>query len=965
MKVQKDVTQFLHQYEMLAMTSVRRPVRVLIADEIGLGKTITAISIAKYLNKIAGARRVLIIVPRILLIQWVAELNGMGISEVNDIERTSISRMRTMGFPPGYYIGSIDLLKRDSYSDLLTQVKWDLVIIDEAHKLSIKGSKRTIRYNEIGGKLVGSRLDTHAIFLSATPHKGDPEDYISRLKLLDPMLGSPKELDNRTFYRLTHEVLVFRRTKEDINTIYEGREVFKPATFYAVALPATNKEREFSEHLLDFMRTKLLEFADRGLLMNTRAIPLMRALLFKRASSSPRAAMLTLYHMFTKRSVEAALDDELLDEVEDIFEAGYEDYEFEEKKDPDQILDQFIDAVSELLSERDKEEIRTLYGLASSIIQEGDTKVWALIQLLDDFMKRGNEKIIIFTEYRDTLEYIKTKVLEQHPEWKDDLLTLTAVESGDKELFKKVRSRFEKDPNCRVLLATDVAAEGLNLQVANLLLNYEVPWSTVKLEQRIGRVWRLGQERSVGIYTLFLGNRSDLDALNILYQKLLNMRRAQIGARPLMGQEVIVYAAGAQEVGKVPMAVTETGKRFKKITERTLIDAYIKGGGAELTAIVRSIIAAKLALQDEIQSKSVFYTAERRARLEERLGLLGFRNISELQSSVLALFRSVSGYYSYTVTAFDGNSIKVQQRIGMPISISKVTEALEMLSHEDPGKSPVPFLVSYGPEERTILVCSVQVRGKKDLILFREPVGLSGDGKLYLGRNLLELVANSIDNLIGSTESSHQDIPRFDNLLVVKAPNAAQDSARRLLTPLEEYLNTLIKEGLRNARVEAVKQEDVDATISAEPLGVLNFVKRPAQLLEAIPYDVRQEAERKAVEIVMAKEREEGRIPREIPFAEQVDKHYDILSTDPNSKEERMIEVKGHMGPEVYGELTDDEGDVAQKEGEKYWLCIVYNIRAGFKLLRFPDPFNSMNYEIIEKVTKEKRYVLWPKAIQT
>ena len=961
--IRKPIEQFLHQQEILALLSVRRPVRVLIADEIGLGKTITAIAVAKYLWKTGEVRRVLVIVPRILLMQWMTELNGMGINETYDIERHNIELMRRSGFPPGYYIGSIDLLKREQYIEPISGIDWDLIIIDEAHKMSIKGSRRTIRYNEIGGRLVGSKIGLNALFLSATPHKGDPEDYLSRLKLLDPMLGSPKELDNRNFYSKTHEVLVFRRTKEDINNVYEGREVFKPATFFAVALPATDEERNFSERLLNFMRTKLIEFADRGLLMNTRAIPLLRALLFKRASSSPKAAMLTIYRMLHKRSVEAALNEELLEEVEGIFEQGYEDYEYEDRKDPDEVVDDFIDAISDLLSERDKEEVRTLYTMAENIVARGDTKVSALLTMLDDFMARGNDKVIVFTEYKDTLNYIKARILERHPDWKKDLLSLSSEESQDKEVFKSIRTRFEQNPNCRIVLATDVVAEGLNLQVANLLVNYEVPWSIVKLEQRMGRVWRLGQKKNVEIYTLFLGNRSDLDALNLLYQKLLNLKRAQIAPRPLMGQEVLVYQTGAEEVGKVPMAVTEAGKKFKKITERSLIDAYLKGGGSELSQIVKSILAAKQALQDEIQSKSVFYRTERKGRVEDRLGLLGFRNMRELFSSVLGLFMVVSPFYGYKVTEAGDFRLRVEQPTGMPMVISTINQVMDILGYEKTPRSPTPVLVSYSNVEQTFSIFNVQVHGGDRHLLLREPIGISEHGEVLRGRKLLEIVSQAVDNLIGVTDSAIQKQPEADKILIANAPNSAQDSARRLLGPLEEYLSSLTRLGLRNAGGEFIGQADLRATIEAEPIGIINFVKRPLVPLEDIPEEVKAEAERTAVEIVLGVERSEGRMPREIPEREQKSLHYDVYSSDAKLHEERLIEVKGHMGPEVYGELTDDEAQVAKKEGKKYWLYIVYNIQGKHKLLRFADPFNNMNYKIIEKVTKETRYVLWPKAV--
>lgn len=953
LNVKRPIEQFLHQYEILAILSVRRPIRVMIADEIGLGKTITAIAIIKYLIKIGAVRKILVIVPRILVDQWITELDGMGINDVHDIEKDNIDFISRKGFPPGYYIGSIDLLKRERYTEIISKVDWDLIIIDEAHKMSLKGGKKTIRYNEIGEKLIGSRLNLHTIFLSATPHKGDPEDYLSRLKLLDPMLGSPKELDNRNFYRTTHEVLVFRRTKEDINNIYEDREVFKPATFFAVALPATGEEREFSERLLNFMRTKLLEFAEKGLLMNKRAIPLLRALLFKRASSSPKAAMLTIYRMLGRRSAKP-LNDVLLEEIESIFELGYEDYEYEDRKDPDDVIDEFIDVVSDLLSEKDKEELKVLYRLAESIVTKGDSKINALLEILSDFVTKGNEKIIVFTEYRDTLNYIRSKILETHPDWNRKILTLSSVESHDKKVLESIRTRFEKDKNYRVLIATDVAGEGLNLQVANIQINYEVPWSIVKLEQRIGRVWRLRQERAVEIYTLFLGNRSDHDALNILYRKLINLERANISPRPLMGQEILVYQADAEEIGKIPMMATEQGKKLKRITESSLINAYIKGGEVELTEIVRSIMAAKQALQENIESKSVFYKIERKGRIEERLGLLGFRNTSELKDCMFGLFKASSHFYDYNISNSTKFVLKIQYS-RMPMNISRVDEIIDLLGHKEVLQSAIPTLVSYGNEEETITIFRVDVYGKKDLLL-REPIGISDKGGVFRGKGLLEIISNSLNNLIGVTE---QDLPELDNIKIVCGPNSAQDSVRRLINPLEEYLNSLIRHGLRNSNNQFIVQKDLNARIE-EPIGVITIVKRPLTTSKNISQEMKIEIERKAVEIVLDIEKKEDRLTREIPIEEQKIKHYDIHSSDIRTGDMRLIEVKGHIGIEIYAELTDDEAIVAKKEGKNYWLYIVYNIEDKFKLLRFRDPFNNMNYRIIEKVTKETRYILWP-----
>jgi len=140
--INKPLEHFLHQYEILALLSVRRPIRVLIADEIGLGKTITALAVCKYLEKLGATKRTLVIVPRVLLPQWLGEMEKMGIVNVFDIERTSIKTLERMNFPVGYYIGSIDLLKREEYKESISCVDWDLIIVDEAHKLSITGPRK-------------------------------------------------------------------------------------------------------------------------------------------------------------------------------------------------------------------------------------------------------------------------------------------------------------------------------------------------------------------------------------------------------------------------------------------------------------------------------------------------------------------------------------------------------------------------------------------------------------------------------------------------------------------------------------------------------------------------------------------------------------------------------------------------------------------------------------------------------
>ncbi|RLI36045.1 helicase, partial [Candidatus Bathyarchaeota archaeon] len=146
------IEPYIHQGEVVSAVSPRNPIRILIGDEIGLGKTITAISIMKVLEKYGRVRRILIVLPRVLIMQWRKELERMGIpaSRIRHLERDTLRFLKASGFPEGFYLASMDLLKREEYIDDVAEVRWDLIIADEVHKFG----HRTVRFWEIGKKLV-------------------------------------------------------------------------------------------------------------------------------------------------------------------------------------------------------------------------------------------------------------------------------------------------------------------------------------------------------------------------------------------------------------------------------------------------------------------------------------------------------------------------------------------------------------------------------------------------------------------------------------------------------------------------------------------------------------------------------------------------------------------------------------------------------------------------------------------
>ncbi len=944
---------YLHQCEVIVRLALRKPIRVLIGDEIGLGKTITALAIAKYLENTGRAKRTLIVVPRVLVLQWRKELMRMGIptSKIKHLESENIEFYRMQGFPEGYYIASMDLLKREERISKIVDVEWDLIIIDEVHKFGYK----TKRFWKIGKILVEGKPSRNAIFLSATPHRGDPRDYIHRLQLLDPYLVEDwKNLDKRLFYEATHGSILFRRTKEDVNNIYEGKKIFTDAKFHAGLIAGREDESKFVKELVTFLRTKLIEFAYEKGLISEKVIPLLIILIFKRATSSPYSAWTTLQRLLLKRA-EPNFPKELIASVESFLGVGYEDFEYEE--DPEEIFNDFLDRASSLLSASDMEKIKELRDMAQSIMEKGDTKLNATISLLEDIIAETDSKVIVFTEYKDTLNYIINNLGKKHPEWSQSVLSLSSEETRDEKLFNKVRSAFENDPKARILIATDVIAEGVNLQVANIVVNYEIPWSLIKLEQRIGRVWRLGQKKDVEAYTLFMDNIADKAALNSMYQKLLNLKRAELQPRPITGQEVLFYYAEAKDITKLPPSVAltreERKKKFVKVTEAKSIKTYLEKDEAGLQELVRSIIAAKQEIEKEISSKGVLYKPRSRKEVEEAIKLTGFENHEEIYNALKKLLKASAPILGLSLLE-EGERIKAWKGLEMPTYIDTLDGFYANLTGGG-NTNEVVCIIAKGDGEALISLIPISIKDRRDgSLLYADLIGVDViDGKFFTGSSLINVVSQAISNCLGTEklDSKSREIP----LSICASIIDKVKSVTEVVNIINAYKSRLENYGLRNPEGTWIKNSDIDVAIS-DAVGYLHFVKLSSRPPEDVPEEVKREIERQAIEKVLADERAEGRLPVLVPETE----HYDIRSVNPSTGEIRLIEVKGHKGLEIYAELTENEAKVAAKEKERYWIYIVYDIGSGQpKTLKFQNPLETMNLQVFERI--QKRYILQPK----
>jgi len=973
-----EVYPFAHQLELISKLFARKPIRVIIGDEIGLGKTISAIMIIKYLIEIEGIKRTLILLPRVLVQQWLLELKRFNIMNVIQLERNTISKYYNLGFPQGVYIASIDLIKKENHKEKILSVLWDLVVVDEAHRIGKLGNHETQRFILVS-QLIG-KPNVNVVMLTATPHRGKPEDYIERLKLIDPFIkASLKELDNEKFYNLCINSIIFRRTKFDVNDIYEKRKIFTNCKFKARVVKASEEEVIFHKELIEFLRRKLLQYYT-IIGEEPKALPLLMALIAKRASSSPRAAVITLNRILQKRvkeikiiknknieSIEKKANEKASLIVDSIFGYSFEDSglyedETEEAMDPDEILNKFAEDYSIFLYNEDIEELKKLYQLAINIKDEKDSRLKSLINIIITHLK-NNEKIVVFTEFRDTAEYIFTELKNKLPkDIADKIAMITSMKIIPPSPYDKYQRKYDIEDikkwlrrgEVQVLISTDVASEGLNLQIANVIIHYEPTWSPVKIVQRIGRVWRLGQERDVYSYSLLLTVDSDKAALEVLYAKLLSWIISGMESRIPIGEELEIDMLPKDkstcDIIQIPL-VTEKGKpqysEFKAWIE------FILGGKDRLEKYVEEIIAALRALKEHAQHLGLnrINSIKIEKLLNEGLGGLYGEKSEHILKDLLI---TTAKLHNYDVEEKEsGIFIKGTHITGVKTLLGYY-KALESLLKDVEIRLPVILIVgksSITSNLRELYLYEVIVN-VNNRPAYSEVIGVAinedNSIEIYSGINLLGILNKLLINTISTGdqlwyEEKFRD--KVETKVLSNYRNIIIDEYVKYLTEIEKRFSTPHNEW--TPREYNGKDASYFLSTSLRFLGVIIVVGNGNKT--SPPSITVEEIEKKAMEYAMEFERKNHRIPEDVSKIE----HYDIKSIDPNTGEIRFIEVKGKWYSDITIELTETEYEYAKKLSNNYWLYIVYGFSTGSpKLLAIRDPVNRAKWDI----RKVKRY---------
>ena len=520
----------------------RQPLRFLLADDPGAGKTIMTGLLVKELIARGALERCLVIAPGNLVEQWQDEFREKFSLEFSIMKPVSDkdSGGRNPFDESDLLIGRLDTLARNPplLKTLENAKEWDLVVCDEAHRMSAtyagKEVKQTKRYAL--GKSLG-RICHNFLLLSATPHNGKEDDFQLFMALLDQDRFTGRLRAGKS--GSSPSDLMRRLTKEELLR-FDGRPLFPERRAYTASYVLSKQEAELYGQVTDYVRTEMnraKKFEDTDKKKHGN-VSFALQILQRRLASSPAA----IHRSLSRRRSRLTDQLSLLNK-----NSGVPAAEFPKKVFPAESFDEFdelpqgeLDDIEDIYCSSstaaltagelnaELKTLKRLEGLAQRVLlSDQDTKWVELRRILKDDMLRDAEghrrKLIVFTEARDTLEYLQEKISNYL-----GMPDAVAVIHGGvtRSVRREIIQRFMQDQSLIVLLANDAAGEGVNLQRANLMVNYDLPWNPNRIEQRFGRIHRIGQTEVCHLWNLVASDTREGEVYGRLLEKLETARES-------------------------------------------------------------------------------------------------------------------------------------------------------------------------------------------------------------------------------------------------------------------------------------------------------------------------------------------------------------------------------------------------------------------------------------------------------
>lgn len=512
-------------------------VRFLLADDAGAGKTIMAGLLLRELKLRGLAERILIVCPANLAFQWQRELKEK-FDETFHVRSGRELREQygvNLWMEEKQVITSLDLAKREDILPGLQQCQWNLVIIDEAHRMSAYAEdKKSQRYRL--GELLRDSTE-HLLMLTATPHKGDPANFSLFLQLLDQdayadIRSIRQAMDQRKapFYlRRTKEAMVYFPERQPDGS-FLAKKIFTKRIPTTANFTIDNEEHELYQEVTRFVKRQSAKAAEKENDPRARAIGFLMSLYQRRLASSTHALHCSLENRARRL-------EENLKNAKELTRLAPPDIpdpeEWDELEDSErERLEKLTEAISLTNNEQDiREEISDLKSLAlkaEAVENSGNEAKLSKLNIVlhqQGFFEHKNERLLIFTEYRDTLEYLVDKLRV----WGFSVGFIHGqMKPGSREeVGTRLYAEQEfKDGRTQVLVATEAAGEGINLQACHIMFNYDIPWNPNRLEQRMGRIHRYGQTKDCLIFNFVATNTIEGRILQRLLEKLQEIRNA-------------------------------------------------------------------------------------------------------------------------------------------------------------------------------------------------------------------------------------------------------------------------------------------------------------------------------------------------------------------------------------------------------------------------------------------------------
>ena len=522
-----------HQVEAVYKFLLPLPkIRFLLADDTGAGKTIMTGLLIKEMMMRSLVERILIVTPGGLTKQWQEDEMGLKFN----IPFTLVNRSIFSSDPNVFHtvhriVTSIDFISREDVLNVASNSHWDLIVFDECHKLSAYdyGSKQYLSQRYKAGQVLSQQCE-HLLLLTATPHRGRTDTFKKLLQLLDEDIFATDEIASTRIKELEHNGInkfFIRRLKEDMKD-WQGQPLFKNRYTKTVAYKLTPEEKELYDDVTRYLSQKKEEASESRNIHVSLALTVMQ----RRLVSSIFAIKNTLERRW--KALQGIVDE--VNKNPNLWNQRHklDGFNVENIEDFEELEDDERDALENILSDprkfrlfttakslqeiqQETREVKKLFELAQTLYnrQQEEKKFQELQSLLKSQGVLDNgEKLVIFTEHKDTLLYLEER-LTKSGGYK------VATIHGGKTVDERRQAQWDfAAPHTQILIGTDAAGEGINLQFCRLLINWDIPWNPNRLEQRMGRIHRYGQKQDVLVFNMVANNTKEGKVLERLLTKL-------------------------------------------------------------------------------------------------------------------------------------------------------------------------------------------------------------------------------------------------------------------------------------------------------------------------------------------------------------------------------------------------------------------------------------------------------------